>query len=60
MSASYWEPTCELRRFDDTPKLTGPRLQQKWVEVHGTGRMEWRDVPLVWKRPSDDAATETS
>lgn len=47
-----WKPTCDLRRFDDTPKLTGPRLQQKWVRMAGNDVCEeaWRDVPLVWKR----------
>jgi hypothetical protein len=53
-----WTPTCELRRYDDTAKLTNPRLQQKWrctqpVDSNGyhTGYVyEWRDVPLVWEK----------
>lgn len=46
--------TNELRRFDDTDKLTNPRLQQKWITADG--REEWRDVPLVWEpRMCDDS-----
>ena len=60
-----WEPTSELRRFDDTPKLTGPRLQQKWRKevppargLYGVGyEYEWRDVPLVWK-PAPESVAE--
>lgn len=45
-----WQPTCELRRYDDTPKLVNPRLQQKWVRGDET---EWRDIPLVWERETE-------
>ena len=55
-----WEPTMELRRYDDTPKLTNPRLQQKWRQVrpasvsfqmfHDEVVYEWRDVPLFWDK----------
>ncbi len=48
-----WTPTLELRRYDDTEKLTGPRLQQQWYRVVGhpyaVREYEWRDVPLVWE-----------
>ncbi len=46
-----WQPTMELRRFDDTHKLTNPRLQQRWVRIIGfkPAEYEWRDVPLVWE-----------
>lgn len=46
-----WTPTMELRRYDDTEKLTGPRLQQRWVRRAGLRKIEheWRDVPLVWE-----------
>lgn len=45
-----WEPTCQLRRYDDTPKLTNPRLQQLWQKREGAATVvqEWRDVPLIW------------
>lgn len=47
-----WKPTCELRRYDDTSKLTNPRLQQKWERwADGIYRgSEWRDIPLVWNK----------
>lgn len=50
-----WKPTCELRRYDNTYKLTDPRLQQKWERwADGIYRdAEWRDVPLVWEKPAD-------
>jgi hypothetical protein len=44
---SEWQLTSELRRFDDTGKLTNPRLQQKWIRGE---EVEWRDVPLIWDR----------
>lgn len=46
---AIWKLTNELRRFDETDKLTDPRLQQKWICLE-TGDVEWRDVPLVWTR----------
>lgn len=50
---SEWFPTIELRRFDDTSKLTNPRLQQRWCRIVGfePAEYEWRDVPLVWEPP---------
>lgn len=47
---SDWRPTLELRRFDETDKLTNPRLQQRWIRIIGfrEPEYEWRDVPLVW------------
>lgn len=50
-SMSEWRPTLELRRFDDTGKLTNPRLQQRWIRIVGfePAEYEWRDVPLVWE-----------
>jgi hypothetical protein len=46
-----WSPTLELRRYDETDKLTNPRLQQRWFRVIGEEPVEyeWRDVPLVWE-----------
>lgn len=48
---SEWRATLEFRRFDDTDKLTSPRLQQRWVRIIGfkPAEYEWRDVPLVWE-----------
>lgn len=43
---SEWFPTCHMRTFDNTPKLTNPRLQQMWKQESGAAT-EWRDVPLV-------------
>ncbi len=40
-----WVATVNLRRFDNTGKLTDPRLQQEWT---CGDKREWRDVPLVW------------
>ena len=51
-----WQPSTHLRRFDDTPKLTNPRLQQRWCKArfneHGQlcgWEFQWRDVPVVWE-----------
>lgn len=56
---SEWTQTLELRRFDDTDKLTSPRLQQRWINiaVEGAPEYEWRDVPLVWE-PRRQSAPE--
>lgn len=50
-----WQPTCELRRYDDTDKMTNVRIQQKWVRGE---EEEWRDLPLVWDKggSSDEQA----
>lgn len=59
-----WEPTCILRRFDDTDKLTNSRLQQQWKRnvyhmVHDgmfsltDTQFEWRDVPLEWDQGAE-------
>jgi len=56
-----WQPTCHLRRFDDTDKLTNPVLQQLWTRSTLNGsetETEWRPVPLIWepKRYNDVAS----
>lgn len=47
-----FEPTLELRRYDDSPKLTNTRLQQLWrrpLDHLGVAyEYVWRDVPLAW------------
>jgi len=48
-----WEPTYHIRRYDNSYKLTNPRLQQLWVSNTDSGEplSEWRDVELVWEQP---------
>lgn len=55
-----WQPTCELRQFDDTPKMVNTRLQQKWRRGD---EFEWRDIPIVWDRNKQyraEAAAQTA
>lgn len=54
---AIWKQTCDLRRFDDTYKLSSPRLQQKWVCLDN-GKEEWRDIPLVWNKRLSAAGPE--
>lgn len=37
-------PTCELRWNYSNPDRR--MLEQKWIE-HGTGKIEWREIPFV-------------
>jgi hypothetical protein len=46
-----WQPTSHLRKYDNTAKLTNPRLQQLW---RNGSQEEWRDVPLVWEPDKSD------
>ena len=50
-----WQPTCELRWVNyspktliDSPSANGKVLQQKWVATGAAnnGEVEWRDVPV--------------
>jgi hypothetical protein len=59
-----WFQTTEFRRFDDTPKLTNPRLQQRWQRYRienywrAEDQFEWRDVPLVWEPARPNKGTQ--
>lgn len=58
MSEIKWEPTSELRWAAGEATPSGnPSLQQKWVEV-GTGKEEWRSVPLVVVAPPPKGDTD--
>ena len=47
LSDTEMVPTSNLRWFAHRPQDHNPTLQQAWAPRYG-GRIEWRDVPLVY------------